>query len=147
TFATFSLKAEDALFDFENAPLHASLPISVTAGGITAQFSATGQGFSIQPANTMGFTPAGFSGNCIYPNSVYAADLLASFSTPLVRFSILYAPQELGCDSSATLRVTAFMDGVVVGTSTTNASSPGTWPSEILAFSSAQSFNSVVSHY
>jgi hypothetical protein len=141
------LAAQPVLFDFDNAPVHAPLPITLSAGGITAQFSATGQGFSIQPANTMGFTPAGFLGNCIYPDSVFAADLLVNFSTNLTDFSILYAPQELGCDSSATMRVTAYLNGVFVGTTTTNASQPGTWPSETLAFSSSQPFNSVVVHY
>ena len=83
------MEAQSILFDFDNAPVHTSLPISVTVGGITAQLSATGQGFSIQPANSLGFTPAGFAGYCIYPNSVYAADLLVSFSTPLTAFSIM----------------------------------------------------------
>ncbi len=137
---------EGVLFDFENAPLRSPLPISLTVGGITAQFSATGQGFSIQPANTMGFTPAGFSGNCIYPSSIYAADLIVSFSAPITAFSILYAPQELACDSSATMRVTAYLDAVPVGSATTNAQA-GTWPSETLAFGSPQSFNKVVVHY
>lgn len=142
-----SLAAQPVLFDFDNAPAHTPLPITLSVGGITAHFSATGQGFSIQPANSMGFTPAGFSGNCIYPDSVFAADLLVSFSTNLTAFSILYAPQELGCDSSATMRVTAYIDSVLVGTATTNASQPGTWPSETLAFGSSQPFNSVVVHY
>ncbi len=111
-------EAESVLFDFENAPVHSPFPLSLTVGGITAQFTATGQGFSIQPANSMGFTPAGFSGNCIYPSSIYAADLIVSFSAPLTAFSILYAPQELACDSSATMRVTAYLDATSVGTAT-----------------------------
>ena len=139
-------KAQSVLFDFEGAPRYTSLPINLTAGGITAQFSATGQGFSIQAANTMGFTPVGFSGNCIYPNSIYAADLAVNFSTPLTDFSILYAPQELACDSSATMRVTAYLNGVLVGTATTNAQA-GTWPTETLQFHSTQPFNKVVIHY
>jgi hypothetical protein len=139
--------AQSISFDFDNAPPHSGLPINLTVGGITAQFSATGQGFSIQPANTQGFTPAGFSGNCIYPNSVFAADLLVGFSQTLTDFSILYAPQELGCDDSATMRVTANMNGAFVGTSTTTASAPGTWPSATLSFSSALGFNSLVVHY
>ncbi len=94
----------------------------------------------------MGFTPAGFSGNCLYPSSVFASDLLVSFSASLVDFSILYAPQELACDSSATMRVTAYLDTALVGTSTTNAVA-GTWPSETLRFSSGQPFNRVVGHY
>jgi hypothetical protein len=124
---------------------HSGLP-TLTVGGITAQFTATGQGFSIQPANTMGFTPVGFSGLCIYPNSIYASDLMVSFSTELTDFSILYAPQELACDSSATMRVTAYRDSVLVGTATTNAAA-GTWPTETLRFSSIQGFNRVVVHY
>jgi hypothetical protein len=138
--------AQSVLFDFENAPLHSPLPVSLTVGGITAHFSATGQGFSFQQANTMGFTPAGFSGHCIYPSSVYAADLLIDFSEPLTDFSILYAPQELACDSSARMKVTAYLSDALVGSSTTNAQA-GTWPSETLAFSSAQPFNRVVVHY
>ncbi len=149
--ALFSLlltraEAQSVLFDFENATLHSGLPMSLTVGGITAQISATGQGFSIQPANSMGFTPAGFSGNCVYPNSIYAADLLVSFSVPLTNFSILYAPEEYACDSSATMRVTAYMDSTQIGTTTTNAQ-PGTWPSETLQFGSVQPFNRVVVHY
>jgi hypothetical protein len=138
--------AQTILFDFENAPGHTSLPINLTVSGLTAHFSATGQGFSIQPADSMGFTPAGFSGLCIYPNSIYAADLLVSFSAPLADFTILYAPQELACDSSATMRVSAYLNGALVGTATTNAQ-PGTWPTETLQVSSTRTFNSVVVHY
>ena len=138
--------AQSLLFDFDNAPVHTPLPISLTVGGITAHFSATGQGFSIQPADSLGFTPVGFAGYCIYPSSIYAADLLVSFSTALTDFSILYAPEEYACDSSATMRVTAFQDGVMVGTAVTNAQA-GTWPSETLRLSSAQPFDIVMVHY
>jgi hypothetical protein len=139
--------AQSVLFDFDSLPAHSGLPGSYTVGGITASFSATGQGFSIQTANTMGFTPAGFAGNCIYPNSIYAADLHIGFSTPVTDFSILYSPQELGCDDSATMRVTAYLGAALVGAATTTAANPGTWPSETLAFSSAQPFDNVVVHY
>ena len=142
-----SANAQSVLFDFDSLPAHSGLPGSYTVGGVTASFSATGQGFSIQAANTMGFTPVGFAGNCIYPNSVFAADLLVGFSTPLTSFSILYSPQELGCDDSATLRVTAYLGAALVGTAATTAANPGTWPSETLAFSSAQPFDNVVVHY
>lgn len=67
--------AQNVLFDFDSAPAHTSLPITLTVGDITAVCSCTGQGYSIQPASTLGSTPAGFAGNCIYPNSVFAADL------------------------------------------------------------------------
>ncbi len=139
--------AQTVLFDFDNAPLYAPLPLDLTVQGITAHFSATGQGYSIQQANTMGFTPQGFAGYCIYPSSIYLSDLLISFSVTLTDFSIMYAPEEYGCDSSATLRVTAYMNGAYVGTNTTTAYPPGTWPTGTLTFSSAQGFNSVVVHY
>lgn len=139
--------AQPVLFDFDSAPLHSPLPIDLSVGGITAHFSATGQGFSIQRADTMGFTPVGMAGNCIYPSSVFAADLHVGFNTRLTDFSILYAVQELACDVSATMRVTGYLDNVLVGTSTMTAVPGATWPTATLAFSSASPSNSVVVHY
>jgi hypothetical protein len=139
--------AHAVLFDFDNAPLQSPLPIVLTVGGITAHFSATAQGYSIQRADVMGFTPAGFSGLCIYPSSVYLADLIVDFDQPLTDFSIMYSPDELGCDDSCTMRATAYMDGVYVGTNTTTANPPGTWPTGVLTFSAGQGFNRVVVHY
>jgi hypothetical protein len=139
--------AQAVLFDFDNAPIHTPFPIDLTVGGITAHFSATGQGYSIQPADVMGFTPVGFAGLCIYPSSVFPADLLIRFDQTLTDFSIMFAPQELGCDDTATMRVTAYMDNVLVGTNTAHASPPGTWPTGTLSFSASQGFNRVVVHY
>ncbi len=135
------------LFDFDNAQVHMSLPQSITVNGLTANLSATGGGFSIQPANSLGFTPVGFGGLCVYPNSVFAADLLVSFSSPITSFSILYSPAENGCDNSATMRVTALSAGVEVGTATTTAPQPGTWPTGTLSIDLATPFDSVVVHY
>jgi hypothetical protein len=134
------------LFTFDDAPLRSPLPVSVAADGITATLSATGQGFSIQEAGVLGFTPASFSGFCVYPSSVFLADLIIDFSAPIKDFSILYAPEEYACDSSCRMRATAFLDGVEVGTSTATTEA-GTWPTGTLALSSAQSFNRVVVHY
>ena len=139
--------ARGEFFSFDNAPRYTPLPVDVTVDGLTAHLSATGDGFSIQAANVLGFTPAGFSGNCIYPSSVYGADLLVGFSKTLTDFSILYSPEEYACDSSARMRVTAYMNGVYVGTNTMVADPPGTWPTATLSFSSMQGFNSVVVHY
>ena len=138
--------AQGVLFDFDSLPAHSGLPGAYTVGGITASFSATGQGFSIQPANTY-YAPVGFAGNCIFPNSIYLSDLSVSFNRKLTDFSILYAPQELACDSSATMRVTAYMNGGYVGTNTMVADPPGTWPSATLAIAAPAGFNSVVVHY
>ena len=150
----FALQSQAAtvLFNFDDVPQYSSLPSSLTVNGLTAQFSATGQGFSIQAANVLGFTPQGFSGNIIYPNSIYPADLMVSFSQPLTGFSILYSPEEYGTDTSATMRVTGFMNGTQVGTKTTsiNCDTKGgacTWATGTLGLSSVSQFNSVIVHY
>ncbi len=139
--------AQSVLFDFDNAPLQLSLPVDLTVGGITAHLSATGQGFSIQQAGVLGFTPAGFSGYCIYPNSIYAADLLVGFSSTLTNFSILYSPEEYGSDTSARMRATGYLNSVFVATNSMIADPPGTWPSATLSLSATQGFNRVVVHY
>ena len=139
--------AQSVLFDFDNAPLHSSLPIDQTAGGITAHLSGTGQGYSIQEANVLGFTPPGFAGRIIDPNSINLADLIIRFDQTLTDFSIMYCCQELGCDDAATMRVTAYRNGNFVGTNTKTASFPGTWPVDTLSCSFPQGFDSVVVHY
>jgi hypothetical protein len=145
--ANFVLRQPGTFFDFDNAPVHTGLPLDVLSGGYTAHLSATGQGFSIQPANSLGFTPVGFSGLCVYPNSVYGADLIVDFPrATLTAFSILYSPEEYACDSSATMRVTAYMSSTFVGTATATAVA-GTWPTAILGIGTAQGFNRVVVHY
>lgn len=139
--------AQTVLFDFNTAPIQTSLPIDLTWGGIMAHVSATGPGFSIQDSSTAPVAPVGFTGRYIYPNSGTPADLLVSFDQTLVYFSILYSPQEMGCDDSATMRVTVSMNGNFVGTRTKTATSPGTWPVDVLMCNFPQGFNSVVVHY
>ncbi len=142
-----SASAQVVLFDFDNAPLHSSLPIDQTVSEITAHLSATGQGYSIQDANVLGFTPQGFAGRIIYPNSIDLADILIHFDQALTDFSIMYSCQELGCDDAAMMRVTAYMSGNFVGTNTKTATNPGTWPVDTLSCSFPQGFDSVVVHY
>ncbi len=144
---TAPVNAQAVLFDFDNAPLYTALPITLTVNGIVAHFSATGQGYSIQNANAIGFTPPGFSGRIIYPSSVYLSDLRVGFDTTITAFSIMYSCQELGCDDAATMRVTAYKNGVYVGTNTRTATFPGTWPVDTLRCTFAQGFDSVVVHY
>jgi hypothetical protein len=138
--------AQSALFDFNDAPIHTSLPIDLTVNGISAHFAGTGQNFSIQQADALGFTPAGFSGFCIYPNSVFQADLVILFSRRLTDISILCAIQEYNCDPTGTMKVTGYMDGVFVA-SNTAIGSEGVWPTVTLSLSATQGFNSVVIHY
>ncbi|MFO0894960.1 MAG: hypothetical protein U0574_08410 [Phycisphaerales bacterium] len=144
-----SARAETVTFNFENANVYSPLPVTLGAGSVSATFSGTGQGYSIQWANTMGFTPVGFSGKCIYPSSVFLADLVITFSKPLTAFSVLYAVQELDCDCSATMKVTAYLGAATVGSATKVAQPGFTWPTATLAYSapSGQSFDKVVVHY
>ncbi|MFO0830402.1 MAG: hypothetical protein U0637_01035 [Phycisphaerales bacterium] len=145
--AVFENDALSETFDFDSGPVHVSLPLDYTAGGLGAHLAGTAGNYSIQPASSLGFTPAGFGGNCVYPNTVFAADLVADFTEPLNYFSLLYSSQELGCDNSATMRVTTYMDGVFVATGTTTAPAPGTWPTGTLAISTPTPFNRAVVHY
>ena len=143
-------QAQTVIFDFDSAPLHTSLPLDITAGSITAHFSSGSPfyNYSIQRADTLGFTPVGFSGYCIYPNTVFSSDLLISFgSTLLTDISIMYAPEEYATDSSCTMRLTAYLGSTQVGTTTFSIDPPGTWPTGTLTLSSAQPFNNVVIHY
>lgn len=140
-------QAQSVLFDFDSAPLFTPLPLDVTVGSLTAHLAATGEGYSIQRADTLGFTPAGFAGNSIYPSSVFPADLLISFSAVLNDFSIMFAPEEYACDSSATMRVTAYTGTTFVATATATAPIPGTWPTGVLSISAPQGFDNVVVHY
>ena len=142
-----NISAQAVLFDFDSAPLYTSLPIYQTVGAITAHLTATGQGYSIQNANVLGFTPAGFSGRIIYPNSIYLADLIVKFDHTLTDFSVMYCCQELACDDAATMKVTAFSNGTYVGFNTRTATFPGTWPVDTLRCTFAQGFDSVVVHY
>jgi hypothetical protein len=141
------VEAQTVTFDFDSGPYHASLPIDQFAGGITAHFSATGQGFSVQPANALGFTPVGFSGYCIYPNSVFSADLMIAFDAPLNAVSLLYAPEEYATDSSCTMLISAYLGSTLVGTNTATIDPPGTWPSGTLSFTTTNKFDNVVIHY
>ena len=149
--AAFSVcaRAQDVTFDFDNAPIHAPLPLNLAAGGITAYFSSGTSlyNYSIQAADVLGFTPQGFSGLCIFPSTVFQSDLLVSFDRQLTSASILYAPEEYATDSSCTMRMTAYLGTNYVGTNTYQIPIPGTWPTGTLSFSSISPFDNIVIHY
>ncbi len=147
SLCTSAMAQAPILFDFDNAPVYTPFPVNVTAGGITAHLSGTGSSYSIQGVGTAPVVPIGFTGHFIYPSSVFAADLLISFSVTLTDFSIQYSPQELGCDDSATMKVTAYLGAALVGSNTATCPNPGTWPVGTLAFHNASGFDNVVIHY
>jgi hypothetical protein len=142
-------KAQNVLFDFDNAPLHSPLPIDLTVNGITAHFSGNPSyyNYSIQRADVLGFTPVGFAGYCIYPSTIDPCDLLISFSQALTFASILYAPEEYATDSSCRMRITAYLGATYVGTNTYTIPVPGTWPTGTLSITTTQPFDNVVIHY
>lgn len=135
------------IFDFENVARHTPLPIQITDKGLSVTFSGTGGGFSIQTSDSIGVMPSFFSGNFISPNSVFAADLVMDFDPPVQFVSLYFAPQELACDSSATIEILAYYRQALVGTNTSVAPTPGTWPTGILSFSNGQIFDKAVVHY
>ena len=147
--AATGAQAQAMLCDFNGSVLlHSSLPLDLSQAGINAHFTATGDGFSIQdPSQSLGLVPAGFSGYAICPNGVFGGDLHVSFNVVLSDFSILVAPHELACDTSATLRVTGYLGANFVATATSQATNPGTWPSSMLSLNAPQGFNNVVVHY
>ena len=130
-------------YDFDGGPYQAGLPLSWTVNGLTANFTG---GYSTQAVGTLGIAPAGFSGWCLFPSSVFQSDLGITFSERLTDFSVLYAVDELACDTSARMRVTAYADGVAVGTATAQAL-PGVYPSATLAIAPGARFDSVVVHW
>lgn len=144
--------ATTVTFTFDTAPTGVSMPFSLTRGHLRADFSAPmpgSAGHSIQPANTMGFTPQGFSGNCLYPNSVFPSDVAIAFAKPLTAIRMKYAPEEYATDSSATMQVTAYLGAALVGSAKAVAPVPGTWPLGILKYTApaGASFDHVVVHY
>jgi len=142
--ALFDSAPNAVTFDFDSGPQYSSLPLDLTVNGVTAHFTG---GYSIQQVGTVGISPAGFSGLCLFPSSVFQSDLGIGFSETMTDFSILYAVDELGCDTSARMRVTAYMNGAFVGTNTMVAPVPGSYPSATLGIVAPTGFNSVVVHW
>ena len=146
-YASFVPDPSTILFTFDDAPVHTSLPVAVSNGGLTATLYGGMYNFSIQPYGSVGLAPAGMSGLYIFPNSVFASDLTIEFSQSITEFSILYSPQEIGCDDSATMRATGYLNSEFVATDTATVPAPGTYPTGTLSLSDANSFNRVVIHY
>ncbi|MBS1703898.1 MAG: PEP-CTERM sorting domain-containing protein [Armatimonadetes bacterium] len=148
--------SQSTLFDFNNGPRYASVPLDQVSGNIRAHFTATGQGFSIQyTPEVIGMMPAGFDGFGLTPNSVFPSDLMVSFfdfstGNPLFLSdaSIMVAPQELACDSSSTMKISAYSGTTFVGSNTAiTADQNYTWPLINLDFSSTTPFDNIVIHF
>jgi flagellar hook capping protein FlgD/List-Bact-rpt repeat protein len=142
--AFFDSAPNCATFDFDNGSAGSSLPLDFTANGVGAHIEG---GYSVQPCGTLGIAPAGMSGLYLYPGSVFPSDLVITFASVLSDFSLLYAPVEIACDNSATIRTTGYLNHVFVATSTTTAPVPGTYPTGTASLVAPTGFNRVVVHW
>ena len=141
--AWFDTEPGAAAFDFDAGPGMRSLPIAWTVNGLTATFNG---GYSTQQgglAPNYGIGPFYY----LYPNSVFQSDLTVDFSESLTSFSIMYSTQELGCDTTATMRVTVYQDGAQVATNTNTGPATGSWPINTITISAPAGFNRAVVHY
>lgn len=141
--AFFDSAPDAVTFDFDAATPGYGLPLAQTVNGLTAYFAG---GFSVQQVGTVGIAPAGMSGNYLYPGSVFASDLVIDFTEALVDFSALVATCDIVCDASAIMRVTAYMDGVPVGTNTAQPPQ-GAYPSTTITITPPTVFNRAVLHW
>jgi hypothetical protein len=140
----FFVSAPDAVtYDFDSTPAMSPIPIDIAVNGVVAHFEG---GYSVQQVGTLGIAPAGFSGNCLWPSSVFQSDLLIRFSEPMKDCSVLYAVDELACDTSARMRITGYSAGAMVGTNTMIAVA-GVYPSATLSLAVPTGFDSVVVHW
>jgi hypothetical protein len=154
TVCLLANSAYAVLFDLESIPIHTPLPTSQAVDGLVAVFSG---GYSIQDINlVILMTPTGFSGHGLSPNSVFKADLMGAFKDQATMnpalvdsASILVAPQELACDSSATMRITAYLGSTLVATKTQTAPQQDVymWPTIDLGIAPGLPFDNIVVHW
>lgn len=145
--AWFVTEPMSAAFDFDSGPPSQMLPLSWTVDGLRADFSASGSGFFTVQG---GLAPAygTFAGYMLSPASVFPSDLIVDFSESLVDFSIMYSTQELGCDTTATMRVSVYQDGQFVATTTYTGNATGHgWPINTISIDAPAGFNRAVVHY
>lgn len=142
--AFFDSAPDAVTYDFDAGPVGTSLPLDFTVNGLTAHFEG---GYSIQPVGTLGITPVGFSGLCLFPNSVFRSDLLIGFSEIVKDFSVLFATQDIACNNAATMRVTAYLGTTLVGTTTIAGPPDMTYPSGTLFIADTNGFDNVVVHW
>lgn len=140
----FFRSARDAVtFDFDAGPVSTSLPLDWTVNHLTGHFTGN---FSVQQVGTVGISPIGFSGLCLWPNSVFSSDLVITFSETLTDLAILVATVDNDCDVSARMRVTAYMGATFVGTNTV-VPPQGVYPSATLAIAAPAGFDRAVVHW
>jgi hypothetical protein len=128
------MPASGATFTFEDFALFSTTPLSTESGTITATFSSPqGAVFFVAPGDVF----STLSGNILVDSDTEQNALDILFSSPLQRFSVLFA---LRTSSQVDeLRLEALLEGVVTGSaSAQGAIPPGlSFPEGSLSFSGA----------
>jgi hypothetical protein len=128
-FAASTSQAQ--VFDFETTPLGTVTPISVTSGGLTAQFSSPDGGvFVIVPTFFSSLT-----GQVLLDNDLAQHTLLVAFSHPLTAISLNFALNAPG-NPAATLSLAAMNGATLVGSTSASGSVPPgfLFPEGVLTF-------------
>jgi hypothetical protein len=148
-----SANAQTVTFDFDTGVPALStgqnLPLDQLSGGITAHFSSPtvgAGGFSVQSDATTQYRLSQFSGNYLWPNSVYNPALEIQFSQPLTSITFTFATADFQqVEIPTTIQLTAYLDAAgAVGSATAHGTYAGdTMPMGTLAFNADTSFNLV----
>lgn len=129
-----------------------SIPANQTVNGVNAYFTSPNSGlsggFSIQSQNQTFYNLSLFSGNYLYPNSVYNPNLAIAFSQPVSKITFTYATADFHqTEIPTTVKVTAYLGSTVVGTASShgNCIQGDTMPQGTLTFDGAgQTFDHVL---
>ncbi len=154
--ADFAPGPATATFDFDSGTpalvaTQAGTPLDQTSAGVTAHFTSPtvgAGGFSVQSDATTHFHLSQFSGNYLYPNSVYNPALDIQFSQPLTSITFTYATADFTQNNvPTTIQVTAYQGSTAnpaVGSASGHASyGTDTMPMSTLTFTSATPFDVV----
>ncbi len=148
-------KASTVTFDFDTGTPSLSTgqgtPLDQTSGGVTAHFSSPtigAGGFSVQSDATTQYHMSQFSGNYLWPNSVYSPALDIQFSEQLSSITFTFATADFQqVEVPTTIQLTAYENATgtpPVGSTTAHGTyGTDTMPMGTLTFNATQPFNVV----
>ncbi|MBI3844685.1 MAG: IPT/TIG domain-containing protein [Planctomycetes bacterium] len=144
--AARSTEAQTVTFDFDTGtpPLVPTmgLPVTQTAGGITAHFSGN---FSVQSDSTTFYHMSLFSANYLDPSTIYGEPLHIQLDHAVSSIAFTYATADFGqVEIPTTIQAAAYDGSTPVGTATSHGCYCGdTMPMGTLSFTSVVPFNHV----
>jgi hypothetical protein len=153
--ANFAPGSTTATFDFDTGTptlfTGQGLPLDQTSGGVTAHFSSPtvgAGGFSVQSDASTQYHLSQFSGNYLWPNSVYSPALDIQFSQQLSSITFTFATADFQqVEIPTTIQLTAYENSTAtpaVGSATAHGTYAGdTMPMGTLTFNSPTPFNVV----